>query len=126
MLQLRPNCECCDTDLPADTGDALICSFECTFCRNCAEQRFAGRCPNCSGDLVTRPTLPASLLQRDPANTERVLKAHDRGSRLSRPLNQPAARKLGGGLLVGCGLWLLDISRRPTATALNYSGGCLA
>lgn len=46
MLQLRPNCECCDTDLPADAGDALICSFECTFCRSCAEQRFAGRGPN--------------------------------------------------------------------------------
>jgi len=78
MLQLRPNCECCDTDLPADAGDALICSFECTFCRDCAERRFAGRCPNCSGDLVTRPTRPASLLQRYPASTERVLKAHDR------------------------------------------------
>ncbi|WP_425056502.1 DUF1272 domain-containing protein [Pseudomonas abyssi] len=77
MLQLRPNCECCDTDLPADASNALICSFECTFCQTCAAQRFGGRCPNCGGNLVTRPVRPASLLQRYPASRERVLKAHD-------------------------------------------------
>lgn len=32
MLELRPNCECCDQDLPADTAVAYLCSFECTFC----------------------------------------------------------------------------------------------
>lgn len=78
MLQLRPNCECCDTDLPADAGNAMICSFECTFCRDCAQQRFAGRCPNCGGDLVTRPIRPTPLLQRYPASSERVRKVHDR------------------------------------------------
>ena len=59
MLQLRPNCECCDGDLPPD-AEARICSFECTFCRACAEGALAGRCPNCGGELwpgrAGRPT----------------------------------------------------------------------
>jgi hypothetical protein len=75
MLQLRPNCECCNRDLPPDSQEALICSFECTFCRNCAESALKGRCPNCGGELVTRPRRPASKLAKYPASTERILKA---------------------------------------------------
>jgi hypothetical protein len=76
MLDLRPNCECCDTNLPGDSPDALICSFECTFCRTCAETRLQGRCPNCSGQLVTRPTRVGQALANNPASTQRVNKAH--------------------------------------------------
>jgi len=74
MLQLRPNCECCDRDLPPESADARICSFECTFCRDCAENVLSGRCPNCGGDLVTRPRRPVEKLAKFPASTERVLK----------------------------------------------------
>ena len=74
MLQLRPGCECCDRDLPGDSPDAMICSFECTFCRGCAEQRLGGRCPNCGGELVRRPIRPADRLERHPASTQRVFK----------------------------------------------------
>ncbi len=74
MLQLRPNCECCDRDLPPDSVDAFICSFECTFCRSCAGEILAGKCPNCGGELVLRPRRPASKLFKYPASTERVLK----------------------------------------------------
>jgi hypothetical protein len=74
MLQLRPGCECCDRDLPGDSPDAMICSFECTFCRACAEGRLGGRCPNCGGELVRRPLRPADRLARHPASTERVFK----------------------------------------------------
>lgn len=74
MLQLRPNCECCDRDLPPDAADAVICSFECTFCRSCAEGVLKGRCPNCGGELVRRPVRPADRLARYPASTERILK----------------------------------------------------
>ena len=74
MLQLRPGCECCDRDLPPDTADAMICSFECTFCRDCATTKLAGRCPNCGGELVARPRRPAEKLARSPASTERVFK----------------------------------------------------
>ena len=74
MLQLRPNCECCDRDLPPESTDALICSFECTFCRPCAEQQLGGQCPNCGGELVARPRRPVSKLDRHPASTQRILR----------------------------------------------------
>ncbi len=76
MLALRPNCECCDKDLPNGSAEALICTFECTFCSSCAESRFNGSCPNCTGDLVKRPTRPAAMLAKYPASTERVRKPH--------------------------------------------------
>ena len=76
MLALRPNCECCDRDLAADSPDARICTFECTFCAGCARERFGGRCPNCGGDLVPRPTRPAAALERSPASSVRVTRAH--------------------------------------------------
>ena len=74
MLQLRPNCECCDRDLPPESRDAMICSFECTFCVRCADERLHGVCPNCGGELVGRPVRPAAALARHPASTLRVLK----------------------------------------------------
>jgi len=74
MLQLRPNCECCDADLPPESNEALICSFECTFCRSCAEGLLGGRCPNCAGELVARPRRPAEKLVKYPASTERVIR----------------------------------------------------
>ena len=76
MLALRPNCECCDADLPPDSAQARICTFECTFCADCAEGKFGGRCPNCGGELVRRPIRPAAALERFPAQAERVRKAH--------------------------------------------------
>jgi hypothetical protein len=75
VLELRPNCECCDRDLPPDSADARICTFECTFCAACAEDVLRGRCPNCGGNLVARPIRPDALLARAPASTRRVLKA---------------------------------------------------
>jgi uncharacterized protein len=74
MLQLRPSCECCDRDLPPDTADARICSFECTFCRTCAESLLYGVCPNCGGELVARPRRPAAKLSQYPPSTQRVHK----------------------------------------------------
>lgn len=74
MLQLRPNCECCDADLPPQSTLARICTFECTFCASCAEGRLAGTCPNCGGELLPRPRRPADKLAKHPASTERVLK----------------------------------------------------
>jgi hypothetical protein len=74
VLALRPNCECCDRDLPPESTAARICSFECTFCASCADGVLAGRCPNCGGELLRRPIRPADRLARFPAATERVLK----------------------------------------------------
>ena len=59
-LQLRPNCEYCDKNLPPDSLDARICSYECTFCADCVEARLNNVCPNCGGGFVPRPIRPAS------------------------------------------------------------------
>lgn len=74
MLQLRPNCECCNRDLPPESQDALICTFECTFCVECATNVLKGVCPNCGGELVRRPRRPAAKLAKYPASTERIFK----------------------------------------------------
>jgi uncharacterized protein len=77
MLKLKPNCECCDKDLPPHADDAMICTFECTFCADCVTNRLPlGRCPNCGGELVRRPVRPAAMLVQYPASRERVLKPH--------------------------------------------------
>jgi len=72
MLELRPQCECCDRALPPDAEGARICSFECTFCAECADTLLKGRCPNCGGELVARPRRPSSKLEKNPASTRRV------------------------------------------------------
>jgi len=74
MLEIRPGCECCDRDLPNGSVDARICTFECTFCSDCAERKLAGMCPNCGGELVRRPRRPAAALLKHPASVERVFK----------------------------------------------------
>ncbi|MCB2113736.1 MAG: DUF1272 domain-containing protein [Parvularculaceae bacterium] len=75
MLELRPNCECCDRDLPPQ-APARICSFECTFCPDCADRRFNSVCPNCGGNLVERPVRPQTALVKNPPSTKRVLRDH--------------------------------------------------
>lgn len=72
MLALRPNCECCDKDLPSESQEARICTFECTFCADCVRDRLNGVCPNCGGELLQRPRRPADRLRNNPASTERV------------------------------------------------------
>jgi hypothetical protein len=74
MLQLRPSCESCDKTLPADSIEARICSFECTFCATCADTIFRNTCPNCGGELLTRPRRPADKLAANPPSIERVFK----------------------------------------------------
>jgi len=75
MLELRPIFEHCATDLPPASTDAMICSFECTFCRDCALGVFDNTCPNCGGGFVPRPVRPArnwkgdNFLGHDPAST---------------------------------------------------------
>lgn len=72
MLELRPNCENCDKDLPPDT-QAYICSFECTWCAQCTAEKLFWVCPNCGGELVRRPVRPAAKLITSPASVQRVL-----------------------------------------------------
>ncbi|WP_339847785.1 DUF1272 domain-containing protein [uncultured Halopseudomonas sp.] len=74
MLELRPNCECCDRDLPPESTEAVICTFECTFCVSCAAQVLNHQYPNCGGNFVPRPIRPAQLLAKYPASIKRVHK----------------------------------------------------
>ena len=77
MLELRPVCENCATPLPPDATNAMICTFECTFCRGCVEGVLDRVCPNCGGGFEARPVRPANLLEIYPATTEVVHKPLD-------------------------------------------------
>ena len=78
MLELRPNCELCDKDLPPESKEACICTYECAFCSNCVENVLKNVCPNCGGGFVTRPIRPKTerrsgvSLSHQPASTKRV------------------------------------------------------
>lgn len=83
MLELRPSCEHCDTALPPDSGQAMICSFECTFCVRCVAEILHNVCPNCGGGLWQRPVRPRAnwrrenYLGRHPASTRTVYRPVD-------------------------------------------------
>lgn len=78
MLELRPNCEFCDRDLPPDSTAARICTYECTFCADCAERILENVCPNCGGGFAARPIRPGRehrpgvSLSHQPASVNRV------------------------------------------------------
>lgn len=78
MLDLRPNCELCDRDLPPDSTLARICTYECTFCRDCVEELLQNVCPNCGGGFSARPIRPKTTrragtgLEFHPPSTKRV------------------------------------------------------
>lgn len=69
MLELRPVCEHCGCALPPESNDAMICSYECTFCRDCVVSVLQNVCPNCGGGFEQRPVRPREELCRNPAGT---------------------------------------------------------
>lgn len=69
MLQIKTHCENCNKALPNDSNEAMICSFECTFCKDCVESIFKNCCPNCGGNLEKRPIRPVALLEKYPVGT---------------------------------------------------------
>jgi membrane-associated phospholipid phosphatase len=113
MLELRPNCECCGKDLPPEAADAMICSFECTFCRDCVENALGGRCPNCGGSLAARPLRPAAKLAEHPPSARRVVRAEGCDGERAR-LNARANRRLDP-----VRIWLLALF--VTAVCAAYS-----
>ncbi len=80
MLLMKPNCEYCDKDLPPDSAQACICSYECTFCTECVDNILHNVCPNCGGGFAARPIRPrierrpGVSLQHNPASTRRIYK----------------------------------------------------
>ena len=77
MLDIRPNCEHCGKDLPNTSTDAMICSFECTYCAECALDVFKNVCPSCTGNFVKIPIRPAKMIDQYPASTKRVFAPKD-------------------------------------------------
>jgi len=77
MLELRPVCENCGKDLPPHSTEAMICTFECTFCANCVSQVLMNVCPNCGGGFEKRPVRPKEKLVKYPAKTEPLIKPVD-------------------------------------------------
>lgn len=77
MLEIRTNCEHCNKSLPNDSSEAMICSFECTFCSDCVTNVLENVCPNCGGGFEKRPTRPAQSLIKNPVKTEIILKPVD-------------------------------------------------
>lgn len=77
MLELRPTCEHCTSELPPSALDARICTFECTFCARCCDDLLGGVCPNCGGELLPRPVRPDAMLAGAPGSTTRVHAAVD-------------------------------------------------
>lgn len=83
MLELRPSCEHCDKDLAPDATDAMVCSYECTFCADCVEHVLENVCPNCGGGFVPRPIRPARewrtgvSREKQPVGNARVHKPLD-------------------------------------------------
>ena len=71
MLELRPSCECCGKSLPPSATDAMIYTYECTFCEVCALSVLHNVCPNCGGNFQLRPNRPKAMLAKHPARTER-------------------------------------------------------
>ena len=77
MLELRPICENCGKDLPNESTEAMICTFECTFCADCVNNVLFNVCPNCGGGFEKRPSRPKEKLVRNPPKGERYFKPVD-------------------------------------------------
>ncbi len=77
MLEIRPSCENCDKELPMDSAEARICTFECTFCATCVEEILENVCPNCGGGFEKRPIRPKKYLEKYPPSSKRVYKPVD-------------------------------------------------
>jgi len=77
MLEIRPNCEHCNKELPNTSKEAMICSFECTYCRECALKIFENVCPSCSGNFVERPIRPKVAILKYPASNKSIFKPKD-------------------------------------------------
>lgn len=77
MLEIRPNCEHCNKELPNTSTEAMICSFECTYCQACALETFENVCPSCSGNFVNRPIRPQKEIEKYPASKKVIFKPKD-------------------------------------------------
>ena len=88
MLDIRPTCEHCNKSLPYNSGEAMICTFECTYCVDCVENVLQKVCPNCGGGFEKRPIRPQQLLEKYPISTKVVHKPLDIEAHINRINNK--------------------------------------
>ncbi len=77
MLEIRPNCENCNKELPNKSKEAMICTFECTFCKDCVDTILHNVCPNCGGGFTKRPIRPSHYMEKYPGSTKVIHKPID-------------------------------------------------
>ncbi|WP_142785115.1 DUF1272 domain-containing protein [Changchengzhania lutea] len=87
MLEIRPTCEHCNKALHFDSEEAMICTFECTFCKDCVNDVLKQVCPNCSGGFEKRPIRPEGMLKKYPVSTKEIHKPVDLEKHLKRISN---------------------------------------
>ncbi len=87
MLEIRPTCENCNKPLPFDSNEAMICTFECTYCKDCVENILQHICPNCGGNFTQRPIRPKHLLEKYPISNKVIHKPVDIKAHLKRIKN---------------------------------------
>jgi uncharacterized protein len=78
MLEIKPTCENCGKQLSNESDEAMICTFECTFCKDCVTDILFNICPNCGGGFEKRPTRPKELLEKYPVSTKKYLSPADK------------------------------------------------
>lgn len=93
MLEIRLNCENCDKLLLNDSKEAMICTYECTFCNDCVENILKNVCPNCGGGFEKRPTRPKKQLVKHPPRTDKVLKPVAENKYLKSNINIPPRKR---------------------------------
>jgi hypothetical protein len=76
-MEIRLNCENCDKPLPNESSEAMICTFDCTFCQDCVNHILKNVCPNCGGGFEKRPTRPKELLKKNPPSEKKILNPID-------------------------------------------------
>ena len=86
-MEIRLNCEHCDKALPNDSDEAMICTFDCTFCQDCVDNVLKNVCPNCGGGFEKRPTRPKHYLEKYPPRKDKVFKVVIENKFLSRNIN---------------------------------------
>jgi len=92
-MEIRLNCENCDKSLPNESDEAMICTLDCTFCKDCVDNVLKNVCPNCGGGFEKRPTRPKHYLEKYPPGKDKVFKPVTENKYLERNVNIPPRKR---------------------------------
>ena len=113
MLEIRITCENCKGELPNDSSQAMICTYECTFCKDCVDDILFNVCPNCGGGFEKRPIRPKDELIQNPERKDIIYKPVVKNKFLEKYVNlEPNERWFNSFYLTIFGIWFLRGFRR--------------